>query len=149
MKFNLELSEVPNSERIFVNLLSRQPHSFGQLKAILDTGSPKTIISYIDALRLNISISGAETGEPIAGFGKGQIPSKKIKKFIFTLRSEDNTIKYVEMPVHVVDISLLKNMSQEVQNSTMRIPTIIGLDFLRFTGLKLVIDLKNHSSFLE
>lgn len=149
MIFNLELSEVPNSERIFVNLLSRQPHSFGQIKAILDTGSPTTIISYIDALRLNISITGAESGEPILGFGRGQIPSKKIKKFIFTLKSEENKIIYIEMPVNVVDVSALKNMNRDFQDSTTRIPTIIGMDFLRLSNMKLILDLSQHKASLE
>jgi len=149
MIFNLELPEVPNSERIFVNILSRQPHSFGQLKAILDTGSPTTIISYIDAIRLNMPINSADTGEPIAGFGKGRIPSKRIKKFIFALKSEESKIKYIEMPIHVVDIITLKNMPQDIQNSTMRIPTIIGMDFLRLSNMKLIVDLENHKAILE
>ncbi|MEK6927982.1 MAG: hypothetical protein AABX11_06130 [Nanoarchaeota archaeon] len=126
MIFPLELSEVLNSERIFVNLLSRQPHSYGQIKAILDTGSPTTIISCVDALRLNLPLDGTETGEPIAGFGRGQIPSKKIKKFIFALKSNENNINYLEMPVHTININALKNMNQDIQNNTMKIPTIIN-----------------------
>jgi hypothetical protein len=149
MIFNLELSEVPDSERIFVNILSRQPHSFGQIKAILDTGSPTTIISYLDALRLNVHVSSADTGEPIAGFGKGHIPSKRIKKFTFALKSNKSQIKYLEMPVNVVDIITLRNMHQDIQSNTMRIPTIIGMDFLRASKLKLVVDLEQHKSFLE
>jgi hypothetical protein len=144
MIYNIELVEVPNSERLFINIVSRQPHSFGPIRALLDTGSPTTIVSARDAIRLKIPISGAETG-----FGRGQIPSKRIKSFKFALKSEDNNIKYLEMPVNVVDIAALKSMHQDFQNNALQIPTIIGMDFLRFSKMKLFVDLASHKAKLE
>lgn len=149
MIFDLDITETPNSERIFVNLFSKQPHSYGQIKAVLDTGSPTTVISYSDALKLNLPVINANAGNPIAGFGKGKIPSKKLDRFLFALKSNDNRIKVLEMPVNIIDISTLRNMPQDMQASTMRVPTIVGLDFLRNTKMKLVINLEQHKAFLE
>ena len=149
MIFNLELVEVPNSERIFLNLLSRQPHSYGPIRALLDTGSPTTIISARDALRLNIPINNAEAGDIISGFGRGQIPSKRIRKFLFAIKSSENEVKYLEMQVNVVDITALKNMHQDFQNNALQIPSIIGMDFLRMCGMKLFVDLASHKANLE
>lgn len=148
MIFPLDLVEVPNSERLFLNIISRQPHSYGPIRALLDTGSPKTIISAKDALRLNIPLNNTEEGDPIAGFGKGRIPSKRIKKFIFALKSKDDKIKTMEMSVNIVDVTNLRNMPQDYYNA-LALPTIIGMDFLRNSEMKLVVDLASHIATLE
>lgn len=149
MIFDLEFTENPDAERVWVNILSRQPHCFGSIRAVFDTGSPTTIISARDAVRLSIPLNSLEQGEPIRGFGKGGIPSKKIKRFVFAIRSTDNQIRNIEMPVHVADLTTLRNMPQEYQAHVMQIPTIIGMDFIRCAGMKLVIDSPNHKSYLE
>jgi|SRR3989338_8900533 len=149
MRFNLELFEIPNSERLFLNLLSRQPHSYGPIRAIFDTGSPVTIISARDALQLNIPLANTENGDSIRGFGRGQIPSKRLNKFIFALKSEDSKIKYIEMPVNVVDISRLRSLHHDFQSTAMQLPTIIGMDFLRISKMKLFVDLFAHKAILE
>lgn len=149
MKFNLELTDDLNNERIFLNLISRQPHSFGQIRGLVDTGSPTTIISLKDSIRLNLPLNNSNKGDPICGFGKGGVPSKRIKKFSFALKSEDNKIKYLEMPVLVADLTEIKKLDLGRQENILRIPTIIGMDFLRETELKLIVNMKSKESFLE
>ena len=149
MIFNLELVEVANSERIFLNLISRQPHSYGPVRALLDTGSPTTILSARDALKLNVPLSGAIPGDLISGFGRGHLPSKKLPKFHFALKSKENEIRYLEMPINVIDVPSLNKMPQDYQNSAFQLPSIIGMDFLRISGLKLFVDLAMHNAILE
>ncbi|MEI6731282.1 MAG: hypothetical protein WCK90_01235 [archaeon] len=149
MIFDLEITQVPNAERLFLNILSRQAHSFGSLRAILDTGSPTTIISAADAIRLNIPANSLDSGDPIKGFGRGGIPSKKVRSFSLALKSRDNTIKRIDMPLSVVDINALRSMPQEFKENVYRIPTIIGLDFLKFSRMKLMVDLASNIAFLE
>ncbi len=149
MKFNLDFAEAPEAERIWVNLLSRQPHCYGSIRAIFDTGSPTTVISARDVFRLSLPLNNMEQGEPIKGFGKGGIPSKKFKKFIFALKSEENSVQQIEMPVHAVDTSILQRMPQEYLSHVLQIPTIIGMDFLRQARMKAVIDPIVHKAFFE
>ncbi len=149
MIFELELIDTFGAERVFLNLISRQPHSFGKIRALVDTGSPNTIISAKDCYLLNLPITGAEKGEPITGFGKGGIPSKKMRKFSLALKSSDNKIKDLNIPINVVDITALKSMPEEYSNHVYSIPTIIGMDFLRLANLKLVVDIPNKKAYLE
>jgi hypothetical protein len=149
MIFRLELVEVPNLERIYVNLLSKQPHSFGPIRALLDTGSPRTILSATDAVRLSIPFHSLPQAEPAGGFGRGQIPTKLLGKFHLTIKSEDNKFKALVMPVLVADITTLSKFSKEFQENAFKVPTIIGMDFLRVFGFKLVVHLSQHEAFLD
>ncbi len=54
MKFNLEIRNVNGSKRIIFPFLSTYPRSFGRVEAIIDTGSPITVLSASDSLRLNL-----------------------------------------------------------------------------------------------
>ena len=53
-----------------------------------------------------------------------------IKYFRFIIKSPEGKTKSIEMPVYVVDIPALNNLSQEMRLSAYQIDTIIGLDFL-------------------
>jgi len=76
MRFKLNLIKTQNAERITLNLISRQPHCFGNILAVFDTGSPTTIISAGDASLLKIPISNLERTSPIRGFGRGNLPCR-------------------------------------------------------------------------
>ena len=80
MRFNLEIRNIQNSKRIILPLFSRQARSFGRIEAIIDTGSPRTILSAGDALRLNIPFTNFESSTPLAGLGKGKTPVLLINK---------------------------------------------------------------------
>ncbi len=148
MIFDLDV-ETPDAGRIWINIVSRHPHCHGTIRAVFDTGSPRTILSARDVLRLLIPLHSLEQGEPIKGFGRGGIPSKKIKEFTFALRSQDNLIVQIKMPIHVADIATLQKMPQEYYQHALQIPTIIGMDFLKQAGLKTTIDIKNCKAYFE
>ena len=149
MIFDLDLVTEPGSERVFLNCISRLPRSYGQIRAIFDTGSPKTIISARDVFALKIPVRSLEKAPPTKGFGRGGLPSKELNNFKFILRSKDSQIKEFEMPVYVIDIESLNKLNDEYRKSAYSIPTIIGLDFLRLFNLKLYINLKETYAFIE
>jgi hypothetical protein len=149
MIFDLKLINTHDSERVLFDIVSRYPRCFGNILAIMDTGSPRTIISAKDVFLLKIPITSLEASGCIRGFGRGSVPCKLLKNFKFLIKSNDGKIKYLEMPVHVVDISALQKLSQEMQENAFKVPTVIGLDFLRAQNMKLVVDFKNDSSYFE
>jgi hypothetical protein len=149
MRFNLELVKTPDSERILINLLSRYPRSYGNLVGVLDTGSPRTIISAKDASILKIPIDNLEKVRSISGFGRGAIPCRIIKNFKIALKSDDSHIKLVELPIHVVDISALNSMNQEFALHAYQIPSIIGIDFLKILNLSLNVNFNKDIAYLE
>ena len=149
MIFDLNIINTPNSERVYLNILSRMPHSFGGIIAIIDTGSPKTIISAKDVYVLKLPVKNFKSTLPIRGFGRGSVPAKELEKFVFIIKSRDGKIKNVEMPVNLVDIYELNKQPADVRDHAYKIDSVIGLDFLRNLNLKLVIELKNNVAYLE
>ena len=149
MIFDLNIINTPTSERVSLNILSMIPHSFGRIIAIIDTGSPKTIISAKDVYMLKLPVKNFKSTRPIRGFGKGSVPAREIEKFVFVIKSRDGQIKKIEMPVNTIDIYELNKQPADVRDHAYKIESVIGLDFLRNLNLKLVIDLKNNTAYLE
>lgn len=147
MKFDLGIINTSDSERITLNIISRHPRCFGNIFTILDTGSPRTIISAMDAYLLKFPIDNlSDSSYPIKGFGKGEIPCKVLDNFKFYIKSSDGKIKYFQIPIHIVNV---KGLNKEAQENAYKIPSLIGMDFLKNQSLKLVADFKNNSFYLE
>ncbi len=146
MIFDLDIVEPIKPERIVANLLCRVPRSYGHILAVLDTGSPSTIISARDALILRLSTNNLQDSKPISGFGRGQLPSKHFRNFIFFMKSRNGEAKEFKLDVSIADAS---GLSEDFRNSAYLLPSIIGLDFLNQFGLKLYVDLKNNTAYLE
>ena len=83
MIFDINPIKDIEAERLLFNIGSMYPHSFGGIICVVDTGSPRTIISARDVSRLNIPVSNLEMANPICGFGRGSVPCRKLKKFKF------------------------------------------------------------------
>lgn len=149
MKFNLDLVKTEDSERILLSLLSRQPRSFGKIIGVIDTGSPKTIISATDAFILKIPINSLESVMPISGFGRGKIPCKILRNFQIAIKSADDKIRTANITVHIVDISALTKLNQEFAAHAYQIPSVIGLDFLRELDLSLNVNMNKNIAYLE
>ena len=148
MIFNIELIKEVGAERLLFNIVSMYPHSFGGIISVVDTGSPRTIISAGAASKLKIPANG-EKASPICGFGRGSIPCRKLDNFRFIIKSPEGKTKSIEMPVYVVDIPALNNLSQEMRLSAYQIDTIIGLDFLISQKMKLIVNFKNNMAYFE
>jgi len=149
MRFFLEFRKKLGGERILINFSSRYPRSFGPIQGIIDTGSPKTIISASDALRLNIPFKSLEQGIALRGFGKGGIPTKILKNFKFVIMDEERKLKEFKTDVFVVDMTTLKNLPRDFTNQCLQTPTIFGLDILDKFKMNLFLDFENESFSLE
>ena len=149
MRFNLEIRNIQNSKRIILPLFSRQARSFGRIEAIIDTGSPRTILSAGDALRLNIPFTNFESSTPLAGLGKGKTPVLLINKFTFSLRDSEEKTNNFTMPLLVADVPRIKKEGQDKLNNAARIPTLIGMDFLELNSFDLFVSLNKNSAYLE
>lgn len=150
MKYFLELRKKLGGERVLINILSRHPRSFGSIQGIIDTGSPRTIISVADAMKLNIPIKNLPNAPALRGFGRGGIPAKELKNFVFLLKNEEGKTEQFKRDVLVADFSTLSKMSREYQEHAYRVPTIIGLDLLITLKMKLVVNFENDKeAFLE
>ena len=148
MIFNIKPIKETGSERLLFDIVSMYPHSFGGIISVVDTGSPRTIISAGAVSKLKIPITG-EKASPICGFGRGSIPCRKVDKFKFIIKSSEGKMKSIEMPVYIIDISALNNLNQEMKLSAYQIDTIIGLDFLISQKMKLVVNFNENLSYFE
>ncbi len=149
MRFDLEFVKELGNERIFVAIGSRYPHSFGFIRALVDTGSPRTIISAQDTQKLNLPISNLNKGEPIKGYGMGVVPTKSITNYPISIKSKDNNLKHFKIPVVCIDLTALRSCNKSLQDSAYQAPSIVGMDFLKFLQLKLVVDFKKNEFYLE
>jgi len=149
MKFNLEIRNIQGTRRIILPLLSTYPRSFGRIEAIIDTGSPKTILSAGDAIRLNIPFTNFESAAPLTGLGKGKTPVLLINKFTFSLRDSDGRPSNFLMPILAADVPKIRNEGQEKLNNATRVPTLIGMDFLELNNFDLFIGLNKNVAYLE
>ncbi|MBA7519460.1 hypothetical protein ES705_11539 [subsurface metagenome] len=151
MRYRLEIRKDRNNKakRIVFSMYSIYPRSFGPFIGVIDTGSPRTVLSLADAERLNIPFNNLKSTDPISGYGRGKIPTLKIEKFSVNVKSQDNKLKNLKFPINVVDLPTLKKYGNDTVINTYRIPTLIGLDFLELNNLSIFIDIKNNIAYLE
>ena len=149
MKYPLEIIDTENTKRVMLPCLSRTPHCFGELIIAIDTGSPRTFLMIWDADRLNIPFNSLEATDPLRGMGGGSLPAKLKKKFIIRPKSEDNKMRDIEDDMVVANLPAIQGMGSSTLNRTLQIPSIIGLDFLKKHGFRLVLDMKQKKGYLE
>ena len=138
MKYLVLIREVQGAKRLVLSLLSRQPRSFGSFEAIIDTGSPRTVLGAADSIRMAIPFGKYPQSKSLSGFGKGSVPTVEIGNFLVALKSADGN-----------DVPSLRNGDQNTFNHALTLPTLIGMDFLEKNRLKLVVNLPENESYLE
>ncbi|MCK4395274.1 hypothetical protein KAW96_01625 [candidate division WOR-3 bacterium] len=109
---------------------------------ILDTGSPKTVIGYFDASRLQIPLNSSEN-ETIS-IGGRKFWGRIFQKLKFVFKNEEGERVVEEMPVYVI-----KPTSPKELDEANKFPTIIGTDFLKLKKYKLYCDIANDDAYLE
>ena len=121
-----------------VTLRSTEPHIFGFITAIIDTGSPTTILGSADVQRMRISQIQMQklTGtEKEVNLGGAQLKTRLLPEAELSI---DNKIK-VKIPVQV-PVKLIKGVPP---------PTIIGIDFLTEGKLRFSFDPCAKEAYLE
>ncbi len=139
-KIPLEVYHFANSLRIMVHFLLRckDPHIFTFIRAIVDTGSPTTLIGTSDIKRMRLSkiqLNKLEGREKPINIGGGQVYTKVIENANLRV-GEDFEI---EMPVDFP----VRGEESPIQ------PSLLGVDFMLKTKSKLFFDPINKKAYFE
>lgn len=121
-----------------LTLRSEIPHIFGFINAIIDTGSPTTIIGSADVQRMRISQIQMQKligEEKEVNLGGAQIKTRILPEAQLSI---ENKIK-IKIPVQI-PIKVVKGIPP---------PSIIGVDFLIAGKLKFFFDPNSREAYLE
>ncbi len=136
----LEVYEFAGSLRAMVHFLLKIEgiQNYIPIRAIVDTGSPTTLIGPLDTKRMRISpikLKSLEGRHKPINIGGGEIIAKVLEKSRLKFRDGFE----IEMPVDF-PIKEGKNQFQ---------PSLLGVDFLLKTKAKLFFDPSNKVAYFE
>ncbi len=140
-KIPLQVYSFAGSLRIMAHFIlqSQTPHLFLPIKAIVDTGSPITLIGPIDIEKMRVSkfqLNNKLEGrtKPIH-IGGGQISTRVLRDALLKFSNGFETQIDVDFPV--------KHEEKSIQ------PSLLGMNFLLDTKAKLVFDPDNGEAYFE
>lgn len=130
----------------FVSFVIRSNRLFGTVKALIDTGSPFTVLSPLDALRFRLPINSMRKGYSVklAGFNFFKYP---LNNTTFSFKTQCPKGKYFDVSDFGVLVPTKKGLMKN--KFIMAIPSIIGINFLEEHGLSLFFDPKKKLCCLE
>lgn len=124
---------------------------YGQVIFIMDTGSPFTILSEGDALKLNVPIKNLKNppDEKRHIHMGGSVSELKMipKKVNLTFKNGDNKTETITLSNLCVAIATKRDNKNVVLSQSS--PSILGLDFLKDNGFLLYVDPKKGLAYLE
>src|SRR3989344_8714961 len=119
-------------------LTSKEPHIFAVVEAVVDTGSPSTVLGLPDLKRMRVSqiqLQKLESKkEPIA-YGGGLVKTKILNGAKLKFGDYFECILPIQVPVDEI-----KECNQ---------PTILGVDFMIQNKLKLIFDPAKREAYFE
>jgi len=139
----------PGEERLFafVSLMVRslEYRVYGQVVAIVDSGSPRTVIAPKDAIKLNVPFKILPLSSPkelrVAGV---ILPAYCLKDVLIGLIDENRTLIRIKMS----EMTVL-NRPQQFRGEINHIPSIVGTDFLEDNKLAFHFDPYNKVAHLQ
>lgn len=123
---------------VTLTLRAETPHIFGFVNAIIDTGSPTTILGSADIQRMRISqlqLQKLIGEEKEVNLGGSQIKTRVLPEAELSIEGKVS----VKIPIQV-PIKVIKGTPP---------PTIIGIDFLLAGKLKFLFNPSARESYLE
>jgi predicted aspartyl protease len=147
MKIPLDVRTYAEGLKPFVLVYIRMPKQkiHGAMYPFVDTGSPYTLISKTDADRLRIRVSGHPRTILLGG---APILSYEIKGIQLKVLCED---KKTACDISLPTIGVLKPIPNNEQSMKVvgTIPSIIGVDLLKYHRFALYFDATNNISYFE
>ncbi len=139
------LTSLNQPEMTYLNsiVLLKTPRKILNTFFILDTGSPTTILSYLDAYRLQIPFDSLQKTK-VVSIGGRKYQGYSFNRVTFNFKSEDNQLVVEEFPVCVI-----KPTCESEREELFGIPTIIGTDFLKEKRYILFCDMDSNVAYLE
>jgi hypothetical protein len=114
--------------------------------ALIDTGSPFTVLSTNDILRTRLPITKMQSGETVllAGFRFFNHPIKNVTMFFRTTTRE---AKKVELPS--IGSLIPTKIDEKILRDIKHIPSLIGNDFLEEQKFALYFNPSTKTAYLE
>ena len=136
----LEVTHFAGSLRAIAIFLlkSEDPHLFIPIRAIIDTGSPLTLIGTLDVKKARLSkiqLKKLEGEHKPVNIGGGKIFAVSLEKAKLRFSNDFE----IEMPVNF-PVSGDENSLQ---------PSLLGIDFMLKTNAKLVLDPSKKEAYFE
>jgi len=137
----------PGEPRVytFLTLAIRAMRVNGQITAIVDTGSPRTLIAPRDATYLKIPFKILPPSSPkelrVAGF---VLPAYSMKDVTLGFLDENKAMRRINMPIITV-LGRPVPYRAEIEH----LPSIVGTDFLEDNKFAFYFDPHNKISYLE
>jgi len=117
---------------------SDTPHIFAPVEAIVDTGSPETILGMADIKKMRISLlqlNKLESRKKPIAFGGGRLKTKILQDAKLKFGEDFECVMSIQVPV------------DEITKCNQ--PTILGVDFMEKNKLKLVFDPTKRDAYFE
>lgn len=129
----------------FVFFVARSPRLYGVVEALIDTGSPFTVLSTVDAIKFRLPIKRMRKGESVslAGFHF----KYNLGKASFTFKTIDNTP--ICFQVRNLGVLVPTTINRKVLEDVEPIPSIVGNDFLEDHNLALYFNPSQKITYLE
>ena len=118
----------------------------GQVSFIVDTGSPRSLLSSEDGKRLGIETSGLNRSHvPIWGIGGSAIGWDLPEVILFF--DTDQGLEFF----HKGDMIIYKNPVRRKKGREITPPlgSLLGRDFLKDTEFKLIVNMRKDEAYLE
>jgi len=119
-------------------LISKEPHIFGSIEAIVDTGSPTTVLGSPDLKRMRVSqiqLQKLESRKEQIAYGGGLVKTKILNGAQLKFGDYFECTMPIQIPVDEI-----KDCNQ---------PTILGVDFMIQNKFKLVFDPIKKEAYFE
>lgn len=142
----IDLNIVEYGLKVDAHLKCPSLDSAGEVPFIVDTGSPRTLLSVEDGKRLGIETSSLNRSyAPIYGIG-GAGKCWDLPEAILFFETDEGLEFYPKD-----DILVYKNPEKRKKGRKMvlRLASILGRDFLKESGFELIVDMKNEKAYLE
>jgi hypothetical protein len=146
MPKRINLLMIPSQNFLGLSAVLKSIRGETQIPFILDTGSPETIIPFQKAIELNLPINDLKIDDDISLLGGKYKAYRLPKKIAFNCLYEDGSIMTKEFsPLVVKPLSKAKDK----ENKTILTEMLMGLDFLKESGLVLYCNMRKDVAYLE
>lgn len=118
------------------------------MEFVIDTGSSDSYLNDKDVRRFQIPVKGRETSGEV-DFGGSRFKQILLPRITMYLLREDNEKKdYFTLEVSLYALQTTKT-SEKKQQTAQRLPSILGLDFLKKQKLSLYVNLTENIAYLQ
>ncbi len=130
----------------FVAFFIKAPGIAGHVDALIDTGSPFTVLSPKDIMSFRLPIKSMQRGETVKLAGS-RFFNHPLQNAVLYFRGDGDTLLKVELPS--LGALIPTKIDEKTLNEVKVIPSILGNDFLEDQRLTLTFNPSGRTAFLE